>query len=336
MQERHRALRAQLESLDPAVTGELPPRDRDRARGLLAEGADGDQADRPAAASRHRDDGDVERAPRRRVVAHERDDELVDDVPSADREESLRGSVRVLRRRADRGDDIERAPRRRVVAHEREDELDDEVLAEEREESRHGDVGARRRRKPEQEDFDEDGELEEARVFRRARVVKPADVRALRRRSREEAALWPRTTAAWHARMAGQAISRCIGSEVGAGIPQCIRRHWDSAQGARIQTPGLADVGQLAGAGRVPLAENVCQCNVRDPSGIPRGVGRDARDAVDRGMERWRLASLAVSQSQHGNHDDGCGCDEADSARRHRGCVADSSFRCTAHGQESG
>jgi hypothetical protein len=134
----------------------------------------------------------------------------------------------------------------------------------------------------------------------------------------------------------GQAVSRSIGSEVGAGIPQCIRRHWDSAQGARIQTPGLADVGQLAGAGRVPLAENVCQCSVRDPSGIPRGVGRDARDAVARGMERWRLASLAVSQSQHGNHDDDRGCDEAGSARRHRGCVADSSFRCMGHGQESG
>jgi hypothetical protein len=37
MQERHRALQAQLESLDPVVTGELPPRHRDRARGLLAE-----------------------------------------------------------------------------------------------------------------------------------------------------------------------------------------------------------------------------------------------------------------------------------------------------------
>jgi hypothetical protein len=48
-----------------------------------------------------------------------------------------------------------------------------------------------------------------------------------------------------------QAVSRCIGSEVGAGIPQCIRRHRDSAQGARIQTPGRADAGQLAGAGRV-------------------------------------------------------------------------------------
>ncbi len=81
MQERHRALRAQLESLSPAVTGELPPRDRDRARGLLAEHADGDQADRPAAASRHRDAGDVERAPRRRVVAYEREDALMDDVP---------------------------------------------------------------------------------------------------------------------------------------------------------------------------------------------------------------------------------------------------------------
>jgi hypothetical protein len=130
-----------------------------------------------------------------------------------------------------------------------------------------------------------------------------------------------------------QAVSRCIGSEVGAGIPQCIRRHRDSAQGARIQTPGRADAGQVAGVGQALPAENVCQCNVRDPSDIPRGV---VRDEVDRGMERWRQVSLAVSQSQHGRHDDGHGCDEADSARRHCGCVADSSFRRRGHGQESG
>jgi hypothetical protein len=73
-----------------------------------------------------------------------------------------------------------------VVAHEREDELDAEVLADEREESRRGDVRARRRRKHEYEDFDEDGEREEARTPRRARGVTPADVRALRRRTREE------------------------------------------------------------------------------------------------------------------------------------------------------
>jgi hypothetical protein len=185
MQARHRALRAQLEALDPAVTGELPPRDRDRARGLLAESADGDQADHPAAAPRRRSDDDIERAPRRRVVAHERDDELVDDVPLADREESPRGGERVLRR-TDRYDDIERAPRRRVVAYEREDELDDEVLAEEREESPRGAVGARRRRTHEHEGFDDEAVFEEARVPRRARAVKPADVRALRRRTREE------------------------------------------------------------------------------------------------------------------------------------------------------
>jgi hypothetical protein len=109
-----------------------------------------------------------------------------------------------------------------------------------------------------------------------------------------------------------QAVSRCIGSEVGAGIPQCIRRYMDTEQGARIQTPGLAHVGQLAGARRAPLAAHVCQCNVGASSGIPRGV---ARDAVDRGMERWRLASLVVSQSQHGHPDDGRGCNEADSGR---------------------
>ncbi|HWN71601.1 MAG TPA: hypothetical protein VNM90_28385 [Haliangium sp.] len=185
MQERHRALRAQLESLDPAVTGELPPRHRDRARGLLAEGADADHADRPAAAAQHRHD-DVEPAPRRRVVAHQREDEFVDDVPTEDREEAPRGNVRVLRQRADRDDDVERAPRRRVVAHERVDEPVDDVLAEEREESPRGDVGVRRRRKPEHEGFDDEAEREEAREPRRARAVKPADVRALRRRTREE------------------------------------------------------------------------------------------------------------------------------------------------------
>jgi hypothetical protein len=81
----------------------------------------------------------------------------------------------------------------------------------------------------------------------------------------------------------GQAVSRCIGSEVGADIPPCIRKYMGTEQGARIQTPGLADVGQLAGAGRAPLAENVCQCNLGDSSGITRGV---AQDAVERGMER--------------------------------------------------
>jgi hypothetical protein len=138
MQERHRALRAQLESLDPAITGEVPPRDRDRARGMLAEGAD-DKGDSPAAASRRRADGDLERAPRRRVVAHERDDESMDDV-----------------------------------------------LADEREEAPGGDVRPLRRRTREYEDFDEGAELEEAREPRRAQAVKPADVRALRRRTREE------------------------------------------------------------------------------------------------------------------------------------------------------
>jgi hypothetical protein len=133
-----------------------------------------------------------------------------------------------------------------------------------------------------------------------------------------------------------QAVPRCIGSSVGAGIPPCIRRHRDTTQGARIQTPGRAIVGQLAGAGRAPLAADVCQCNVGDSGGIPRYVDRDARDAVNRGMDRWQLVSLAVCQSQHGHRDDGRGCDEADSARRHRGCVTDSSLCCTGHGQESG
>jgi hypothetical protein len=125
------------------------------------------------------------------------------------------------------------------------------------------------------------------------------------------------------------AVSRCIGSGVGAGIRPCIRRYMDTELGDRIQTPGLADIGRLAGVSRAPLAEDVCQCNVGDPRGIPRSV---ERDAVDRGMERWRLVCQVVGQSLHRHQDDGRGCDEADSARRHRGCVADSSSRCTGHG----
>jgi hypothetical protein len=130
-----------------------------------------------------------------------------------------------------------------------------------------------------------------------------------------------------------QAVSRCIGSEVGAGIPPCVCRCMDTEQEVPNLLPGLADVGQLAGAGRALLAQDVCQCNVGDLSGIPCDVDRDA---VDRGMGRWRLVNLAVRQSQHGRHDDGHGCDEATSAGRHRGCVADSSLRCTGHSQESG
>jgi hypothetical protein len=128
-------------------------------------------------------------------------------------------------------------------------------------------------------------------------------------------------------------VSRCTCSEAGAGIALCIGRYMETEHGARIQTPGMADVGQLAGAGRVPLIEVVCQCNVRDPSGIPRDIGRDA---VNRGMDRWRLVCLAVCQSPHGHHDHGRSYGEADDARRHRGGVADSSFRCTSHSQESG
>jgi hypothetical protein len=138
---------------------------------------------------------------------------------------------------------------------------------------------------------------------------------------------------AWARPHVDQAVSRYVGSGVSAGIPPCIRRSMDTTQGARIQTPGLTDVGQLAGAGRVPLVAHVCQCNVGDLSGIPCCI---ARDAVDRGMEQSRLAGLAVRQSLHGHPDDGRGCNEADGACRHRGCVADSSFRCSGHGQESG
>jgi hypothetical protein len=74
-----------------------------------------------------------------------------------------------------------------------------------------------------------------------------------------------------------QAVSRCVGSGVGAGVPRCIRRYLDTEPEARIQTPGRADVGQMAGAERLPLVEGVCQCNLGDPSGIARNVDGDAR-----------------------------------------------------------
>ena len=74
-----------------------------------------------------------------------------------------------------------------------------------------------------------------------------------------------------------QAVSRCICSDVGAGIPRCIRWRIEVEPGIRILTPGRADVGQMAGADRLPLVEGVCQCNLGDPSGISRNVDGDAR-----------------------------------------------------------
>jgi hypothetical protein len=129
------------------------------------------------------------------------------------------------------------------------------------------------------------------------------------------------------------AVSRCSGSEAGAGIAQRIGRYMETEQRARIQPPSLANVDQLTGASRTPLTEVVCPCNVGDPSGIRCDIGRDA---VNRDMERWRPVSLTVCQDPHGHHDHGRGYDEADDARHHRGGGADSSFRCTAHSQESG
>jgi hypothetical protein len=188
MQARHRALRAQLEALDPAVTGEVPPRERDRARGLLEDGSSDDDAAMapkrapeksrvrrlpaeplergnaagiPVASRRRADDG-VEPAPRRRVAPHDRENDFPDDELAEEREDARRDDVRVLTRRT------------------REDDHDDD----EREDARRDDLRALRRRT--REDDHGDDEFEDARVPRRARAVKPADVRALRRRTREE------------------------------------------------------------------------------------------------------------------------------------------------------
>lgn len=148
MQARHRALRAQLEALDPAVTGEVPPRERDRARGLLEDGNTDD-----AAAMAPRRASEKSRVRRLPVEQPDRDDAA--GVPVASR-----------RRADDRG---EPAPRRRIAPHDREDALLDDELAQEREDARRGDVRALRRRTRE-DDYD-DEEREDARVPRRARAA---------------------------------------------------------------------------------------------------------------------------------------------------------------------
>jgi hypothetical protein len=151
MQARHRALRAQLESLDPAVTGEVPPRERDRARGLLADDVDGSSDDVAAMAPKRAS----EKSRVRRLPAEPLERGNAAGIPVASR------------CRAD--DRFEPAPRRRVAPHDREDALLDDELAQEREDTQRGDVRALRRRTRE-DDYD-DEEREDARVPRRARAA---------------------------------------------------------------------------------------------------------------------------------------------------------------------
>jgi hypothetical protein len=161
MQARHRALRAQLESLDPAVTGEVPPRERDRARGLLADDVDGSSDDVAAMApKRASEKSRVRRLP----------------VEQFDRDGA--GIPVASRRRAD--DSVEPAPRRRVAPHDREDAVLDDELAQEREDVRRGDVRALRRHTRE-DGYDEE-EFENARVPRRARAASPTHTTAPRPR----------------------------------------------------------------------------------------------------------------------------------------------------------
>ena len=82
------------------------------------------------------------------------------------------------RRRAD--DSVEPAPRRRVAPHDREDAVLDDELAQEREDVRRGDVRALRRRTRE-DGYDEE-EFEDARVPRRARAPSPTHTTAPRPR----------------------------------------------------------------------------------------------------------------------------------------------------------
>jgi hypothetical protein len=181
MQARHRALRAQLESLDPAITGELPPRDRDRVRGLLPEQRrEGGEAERlvahphPGGSTREAASVRALRRRRREDVdlrdEEERQDESV--IHRVHDSEAGSGIARrpqrprpvASRRYAD--GDIEPALRRRVVARGREDALLDDELAQEREDARRGTVRALRRRRREDVDIDHDAEREDARMHR--------------------------------------------------------------------------------------------------------------------------------------------------------------------------
>jgi hypothetical protein len=107
MQARHRALRAQLDSLTPEITGEVPARNRNRVRGLPADWPDGDKLPIRTAASRRRADDDIEPAPRRRAMAHECEDAFIDDVLAEECEDAPREAGRVPRRRARETRDID-------------------------------------------------------------------------------------------------------------------------------------------------------------------------------------------------------------------------------------
>jgi hypothetical protein len=107
MQARHRALRAQLESLTPEITGEVQARDRNRVRGLPAEWSDGDRLPIRAAASRRLADDDIELAPRRRAMAHECEDAFMDDVLAEECEDAPREAALALRRRASETSDLD-------------------------------------------------------------------------------------------------------------------------------------------------------------------------------------------------------------------------------------
>jgi hypothetical protein len=148
MQARHRALRAQLESLDPAVTGEVPPRERDRARGLLEDSSSDDAAMAPKRAP--------EKSRVRRLPVEPLERGNAADIPVATRRHA----------------GVEPAPRRSVAPHDREDAFLDDELAQEREDARRGDVRAVRRRT--REDGYDDEEFEDARGPRRTRAAQGA------------------------------------------------------------------------------------------------------------------------------------------------------------------
>ena len=104
IQARHRALQARLVSLDPAVTGEVRDRDRNRACGLPAEPDYGNTATGRAMPSSRRTNGDIEPVLRHRVMAYEREDARMDDLLADEHDEALHSAVGALRRRA--GEDM--------------------------------------------------------------------------------------------------------------------------------------------------------------------------------------------------------------------------------------
>jgi hypothetical protein len=76
------------------------PSSSKRMRGLVGALVRDGNATSPAVVARGRAPGDIEPAPKRRLVAREREDALMDAVPTEEREAAARANVRSGRARA--------------------------------------------------------------------------------------------------------------------------------------------------------------------------------------------------------------------------------------------